>query len=239
MFNKFIRRTFSKQDKSLKQVSDILKDYFPLKLNKKDIMMQDQNLECFIPFDKIINQVKLVSLSKNFLDNLITNKSIEQYCEDNMADKIYLGMDQLTQFNKNNESGLKISLAYNIDLRKAQFIVNLYNIKNIVLLGIDPDRKKKKNLKMINYYTDMVINNSVSKQQIRSDIAINRERNNLINHMNDINIYLISQFEYSLISKKKDSFKLLVNVEDEFEEKKETMEFFLNSINFILIFIIS
>ena len=78
----------------------------------------------------------------------------------------------------------------------------------------------------------MVINNSVSKQQIRSDIAVNRERNNLINHMNDINIYLISQFEYSLISKKKDSFKLLVNVEDEFEEKKETMEFFFNSINF-------
>jgi hypothetical protein len=232
MFIKFIRRSFSKHEKPIKLVSEIIKNNIPIKLDKRDTMMQDQNLECFIPYDRVISQIKLISLSKNFLDNLILNNSLDTYCDDCLSDKINIGLDKIQEFNQTNQSGLKISLNYNIDLRKVNFYINLYNIKNIVLMGIDPDRKKPKNLKLINYYTDIIINNSVSNKPIRADLVANRDNKNVMNQINDTYIYLLSQFEYSLIAKKNDSFKLLLNVEDEFNEEKESMEFCLNTINF-------
>jgi hypothetical protein len=233
MFNNLSRRTFTKQNKSTNIISELFTNRFPIKLNKKDIIMQDQNLESFIPYDKIVNQVKLVSLSKEFLDNLINHKLSDIY-EEKLLDKILYSNEKISDFNRLNDNGLKINYQYNLDLRKVQFLVNLYNINNIALIGVDPDRRKQYNLKTINYYRDMVIHNTVSNQQIRADIVVNREKHNILLDNKDAYLYLITQFEYSLITKKKDSFKLIVEIEDEFNESKDVLEYSLNSINFKL-----
>jgi hypothetical protein len=231
--NILIKRNFTSIVKSLKDIPNLIKKNLPINLDKKYFHFQDQNLETFIPLHKIVNKVKFVSISKNFLDNLLSNKSLSDICESSLLEKIDNGIEMLNIYNQNQDTGIKFKLSFNNDLRKVQFLVNLYNIKNYVLIGIEP-RKKNLNLKLINYYRDIYLQNPVIETGIRCDIAVNRKLNSMSIENENHFIYLISQFEYSLIPSKNESFKLLIDLEDEFNIKNERHDYIINSIEFKL-----
>src|SRR5690606_15796601 len=100
---------------------DIFHENFPIKLNKKDLVMPDQNLTCFIPFMQILNKTKIVSISKTFIDNLMNDNDLSDICEENLTNRIYYNLDKTTKFNKNPHSILKYKMKLNTDLRKTSF----------------------------------------------------------------------------------------------------------------------
>jgi hypothetical protein len=197
---------------------------FPIGLNKTGATQSDQNLDCFIPAANIFTRPKAVGLCKSLMDSLISRKGYEALCEDTLSNKLSHTLDSL---DVGTDSSIQFDLNYKPDLRKVNFLVNLYNIKNYILINVDPDRKVQKNLKFINYYEGLTMDNPSTGKQLKVDYIINRDRSNPSGKQGYI--YLISQFEFSFITTK--PLSLVLNIRQEIDEISKTVEYEISRID--------
>jgi hypothetical protein len=220
-----------------------LKNKFPLNLNKSSSIPVkfDENLTCFLPLGSLINKTKAVAISKSFIEGLLNytnglDSQLDQWCEDNFLIKIVYEMENILKITKDKNSPLKAKLSIKgckeNSLRKANFNVNLYNIKNYILIGLEKNRKNKPNMKMVEYNSDMQIKNTISnvEELIKTDVVTFKNPSLMMTAAYDkIPIQLISQFEFTLISDKE--LKLVVEINDELNDKISKEEFNISSID--------
>jgi hypothetical protein len=261
------------KEPDLWSAEDFIKNFekmCPIKFNKKHVIKSDQNLTSFLQYDKILNKIKAVAISKNFLEkffeflNSENENEIENlfsFCEENLINRINVDLEKIRNFNRDKTAHLKYSLKFksddnlqfnkniiNTSLKKVQFNINLYNIKNYIFLGIDPSRKIIKNYKFLSHLKDTVMSNpifkggyenfsnknspSIDNSSVRTDIISNKQNFMIGQDLNKIPLCMISQFEFSLIPIK--IFKLNIEVEDALNEKKISHDFEINSIDFLV-----
>lgn len=271
-------KTPSEKEPDLWTSEDLIKNFekmCPIKFNKKHILKSDQNLTSFIQYDQILNKLKAVAISKNFLEKFINFLNSENeneienlflFCEQNLINRINVDLEQIKNFKRDKTSHIKYYFKFksddnlqiskyiksshlNTSLKKVQFDINLYNIKNYIFLGIDPSRKIAKNIKLLSYLKDTFMSNpifsgnqnnlsnikyspSIDNSSVRTDIISTKE-NIIIRHdLDKMPLCLISQFEFSLIPVK--NLKINLEVEDTLNEKKISHDFEINSLDFVV-----
>jgi hypothetical protein len=132
--------------------------HFPIKLNKPPRNYPDMNLTCFIPIERIIKKPIILSKFRKMLDlfvSLHTNEdSFSELFESKLSNRL---MYDISLINQNDHVKTKITIP---DLKRTMFNVNLYNINNYSLAGINPDRRVPKNLKAIQYSRDIQLSNN-------------------------------------------------------------------------------
>jgi len=174
------------------------------------------------------------------------------------VNKILINMDEILKIKNDKMANLKYKFSLKsgtntsdnfskkkesseISFKKIKFNINLYNIKNFIILGIDHNRKIKKNLKFINHARDMFVENPISldgqPKSIKTDIISNKSIFNNFNPGNnlnyeDIRFTLVSQMEFSSIPIQ--NLKINLEIEDELNEKKTYHDFNFNSVDFIV-----
>lgn len=133
-------------------------EHFPLQLNKPKVINIDQNMSSFISLDKIINRVKAVSIAKTFLDNLISKeKDFSNICDETLIKIIGPKLDIIKDFKIEDDDIIKFDLSFNKSFKRTKFNINLYNIKNYMCFGFDPDRSVIKNTKNFQHLADHII----------------------------------------------------------------------------------
>jgi hypothetical protein len=214
------------------------------------------------------NFVKYVnSENENEIENLLS------YCEENFVNRLAVNLEGIRKFKRDSNSHLKYSINFKNEdtnsnfnsqlpspplsllnknnlltssLKKIQFNVNLYNIKNFIFLGVDPNRKISKNYKFISHIRETIMNNpigeanpkkysqnnTIDNSSVRADII--SQKINFIpdENLEQIPLCLLSQFEFSLIPSKK--LKLNFQIEDTLNEKKISKDLEINSIDFLV-----
>jgi hypothetical protein len=247
---------------SFSNTKDLIEEFgnkFPVKLNKKKVLKSDINLTSFVPFDKIINKTKAIAISKNFIENLIsyvnTGKinyinEMNSYCENKFVHKIFDRLQDILNIRNEEEPvySYKIFLktkennslvGREINLKKLSFNVNLYNIKNYLLLGLDSNRETKKNLKFVTVNKDILLNKFFSSNEqknqttsIKTDIYSLKITQNNFGEINNLPMMLVSQFEFSLLPSK--AFYICIEVQDKLNETKILKEYKIEMIDFIV-----
>jgi hypothetical protein len=242
-----------------KDLIDEFEKKIPIKLNKKKVLKSDKNLTSFVPFQKIINKTKAIAISKNFIENLIefinTGKlqyinDMHSFCEDVFVSKIFDRLHDILSIKNEEEPAFSYKIFLKTKennslvgketyLKKLSFNVNLYNIKNYLLLGLDSNRQIKKNLKFISVNKDILLNKLFSFNEnkneitsIKTDIYSLKLSQNNLREINDLPMMLVSQFQFSLIPLK--TFYLCIEVEDILNETKLLKEYKIEVIDFTL-----
>jgi hypothetical protein len=251
-----------KQNPSIENFSandfiNYIKQNIPLSLNTKKIVKPDENMTCFVPINDIISRAKAVGIGKQFLEDLVkylNDGSQEVFInnnlyEENFCNKINLNLDKLIDL---KNSHLKYKFYFkNTDItntvfiknknkniltipKKTNFQVNLYKIKNYICLGIEPDRKQIKNLKLFNFHKDVFVKNPLAGEKgtdIKADVISFKDQSKLIGQQHEnIPLCLLSQFDYTLISDK--DLILVVEINDELNDLNTKHELSFNSIEF-------
>ena len=123
--------------------------HFPIKLRKSFHNYSDNNLTCFAPIEKIIRKPLLLSKFKKMLDHIISLETNEDYFSELFEAKLSNRLIyDITNINRNEYIKTKICIP---NLKKVKFNINLYNIINYSLAGINIDRRFPKNLKTLQY----------------------------------------------------------------------------------------
>jgi hypothetical protein len=237
LFSKIIKNNTIKKPE-ITRIEDfvkLFKEEFPIQLDKRDIPVVEQKIQCFVPIQTILNKTKILSECKIFLDNLITNNEAgyASLCEETLVTKISLNLDTINYPNYDKDSSIKFKAKFNPDLRKVNFLVNLYNINNYILMGVNPDRKIKKNLKLISFYKDLTLENPLTSTPIKANMIINNELSNkFIPIQNDSFMYMVSQFEFALIPSTKTPLSIGMNIIQELDEINKEFNFPIKKICF-------
>ena len=241
----------------------------PFSYDKVTIIHPDQNLSCFIKYSDILNKPKATSLSKQFIEDIIAylnsgNDEILEKAiyEENFINKLKLRLEKILNFNKSSESFIKYkihfkpteeksfnrfkSVASEIKKtplfipKKLRFNINLYNIKNYVCLGVEPDRKMIKNTKFLSHYQNMCMENPLNKnnenESIKTDVLTYRETSKImLGEYESIPLCLLSQFEFSFLpSDEGDKIVIVLELFDELNGNNKKFELSLNSVDFLV-----